>query len=55
VHPEARGADEDRIVDLSDDFPALPESIRDDADAGGGVHPRGNDDWLRDERPPHWD
>ena len=53
--------DAERIVDLSDDEPLLPESTRDDtgarydADAGWGERPRDNDRWLQDERPPHWD
>jgi hypothetical protein len=49
--------DQDRIVDLSDEAPLLPDSTRDDTDEGWGER-RGandNDDRLRDERPPHWD
>jgi hypothetical protein len=47
--------DDDRVVDLSDDDPILPDSTRDDTDAGWGERSPGNDDRLRDERPPHWD
>jgi hypothetical protein len=47
--------DGDRVVDFSEDGPVLPESTRDDTDAGWGERPYGNDDRLRDERPPHWD
>jgi hypothetical protein len=59
--------DEDRIVDLSDDEPLLPESTRDDsvarydsdtrydADALWGERPRDRERWLQEERPPHWD
>ncbi|WP_410809993.1 hypothetical protein [Micromonospora sp. 067-2] len=50
----ARG-DEDRTVDLSEDFVVLPEQTADDTDQGWGERPGGNDDWLLAERPPHWD
>jgi hypothetical protein len=42
------GLDGERLVDLSDDEPILPDAPVevDGADRG---------DWLRDERPPHWD
>jgi hypothetical protein len=50
---------DERLVDLSDDglpdTPVLPESTRDDTDAGWGERPSGNDDRLLAERPPHWD
>ncbi|MCW3816288.1 hypothetical protein ONA91_17730 [Micromonospora sp. DR5-3] len=50
----ARG-DDDRVVDLSDDFAVLPEQTSDDTDHGWGERPSGNnDDWLLAERPPHW-
>jgi hypothetical protein len=47
--------DDERVVDLSDDDPILPESTLDDTDTGWGESERGNDDRLLDERPPHWD
>jgi len=53
--------DGDRVVDLSeeeqwvDDAPVLPETTRDDTDAGWGERARGNDERLLAERPPHWD
>lgn len=50
----ARG-DDDRVVDLSDDFVVLPEQTADDTDWGWGDRVGGNDDWLLAERPPHWD
>jgi hypothetical protein len=53
---------DERLVDLSDDGEAwvddetvLPETTRDDTDAGWGEPRRGNDERLLDERPPHWD
>ncbi|KAB1114975.1 hypothetical protein F6X54_12785 [Micromonospora aurantiaca] len=46
--------DDDRVVDLSDDFVVLPEQTSDDTDRGWGERPGGNDDWLLAERPPHW-
>ncbi|MGC4819552.1 hypothetical protein [Micromonospora sp. DT63] len=50
----ARG-DDDRTVDLSDDFVVLPEQTSDDTDQGWGERSSGNDDWLLSQRPPHWD
>jgi hypothetical protein len=52
--------DDERFVDLSgdehgDDEPVLPETTRDDTDAGWGEHTHGNDQRLLDERPPHWE
>jgi len=53
--------DGDRLVELSDDGawldddPVLPETTRDDTDAGWGERTRDNDDRLLAERPPHWD
>lgn len=47
--------DDDRTVDLSDDFVVLPEQTADDTDRGWGEPAGGNDDWLLAERPPHWD
>ncbi|MFV2103319.1 hypothetical protein [Micromonospora sp. LOL_024] len=52
--PGGRG-DEDRSLDLSDDFVVLPEQTADDTDQGWGERAVGNDDWLLAERPPHWD
>jgi hypothetical protein len=53
VYPES--PEDDRIVDLSDDEPILPETTVDDTDAGWGERSGGNDDRLLDERPPHWE
>lgn len=50
----ARG-DEDRTVDLSEDFVVLPEQTSDDTDRGWGERTDGNDDWLLAQRPPHWE
>jgi hypothetical protein len=50
-----KGLDSERLVDLTDDGPILPDSTRDDTDAGWGEQPRDTTEWLRDERPPHWD
>ena len=49
--------DGDRRVEfIDDDIPTLPEQTRDDTDAGWGERRgTGDDDWLRDQRPPHWD
>ena len=54
--------DDERLVDLSDEGdswvdedPVLPESTRDDTDAGWGESRRDNDARLLAERPPHWD
>jgi hypothetical protein len=59
MRPEADDenyVDANRVVDFSDDdVPTLPESTRDDTDEGWGERPSRRDDWLRDERPPHWD
>ncbi|MEW2385370.1 hypothetical protein AB0873_25230 [Micromonospora sp. NPDC047707] len=53
--PATRG-DDDRLVDLSDDdFVMLPEQTTDDTDRGWGERSGGNDDWLLEQRPPHWD
>lgn len=46
---------DDRTVDLSEDFQVLPDQSVDDTDRGWGERPRGNDEWLLAERPPHWD
>ena len=52
----ASGTDDQRLVDLTDDDPAvLPEQTADDTDRGWGEYSAGNDDWLLDQRPPHWD
>lgn len=57
MEPTAEVRDEDRIVDLSDDAPLLPGSTRDDTDEGWGEREPSSerDEWLREERPPHWD
>jgi len=60
VHKKAEpgdviGPDGERFVDFTDNEPILPESTRDDTDAGWGERFRGNEEWLVDERPPHWD
>jgi hypothetical protein len=47
--------DDERVVDLSDDDPILPEATIDDTDAGWGERSRDNDERLLDERPPHWE
>lgn len=53
--------DDDRTVDLSEDFDILPDSTGDDTDAGWGesrsraARQRQDDQRLLDERPPHWD
>jgi hypothetical protein len=49
------GLDGERLVDFSESEPILPDTTRDDTDAGWGERPRDSTDWLRDERPPHWD
>jgi hypothetical protein len=51
-----RFVDGDRRVEfVDDDTPTLPDQTRDDTDAGWGERAAGDDDWLRDQRPPHWD
>ena len=47
--------DADRVVDLSDEGPLLPEQTSDDTDRGWGDQRGSNDAWLLAERPPHWD
>jgi hypothetical protein len=53
--------DGDRLVDLyddemsHDDDPVLPETTRDDTDAGWGEPALSNDERLLADRPPHWD
>ncbi len=49
------GGDDERVVELDDDTPVLPEQTREDTDRGWGERSWTNDDRLRDERPPHWD
>ena len=53
------GLDEDRIVDLSEDEPLLPDSTTDGADVEwdgrSSFDERAGERWLQDERPPHWD
>lgn len=55
--PAALGAsrNDDRRVDLTDDYRVLPDQSVDDTDRGWGELPRSNDDRLLAERPPHWD
>jgi hypothetical protein len=50
------GADEQRVVDLGDDYdtPVLPDQTPDDTDRGWGEWAGSNDDRLLDDRPPHW-
>jgi hypothetical protein len=55
VEPTQEVRDEDRFVDLSEDAPLLPDSTRDDKDEGWGGPSHDHDDWLREERPPHWE
>ncbi len=51
----ARVSDDDRPVDRSDDGRSvLPQQTVDDTDRGWGEHFGGNDDWLLEQRPPHW-
>lgn len=52
--PES-GTDEDRTVDLSDDFAGLPTQTLDDTDHGWGELRTSNDERLIEERPPHWE
>jgi hypothetical protein len=52
---EVATPDDERVVELVDDEPLLPEQTRDDTDAGWGDRFDSNDRWLMDERPPHWD
>lgn len=47
--------DEEREVQLEDGEPVLPEQTRDDTDRGWGEHSDSRDEWLREQRPPHWD
>jgi hypothetical protein len=55
LNDPARPSDDDRTVDFdSDDAPLLPEQTRDDTDHGWGHVDSGNDDRLREDRPPHW-
>lgn len=53
--PPRPAGDEDRVVDLSEDFVVLPEQSVDDTDLGWGERAASNDDRLIAERPPHWD
>jgi hypothetical protein len=46
--------DEDREVQLTEEFVILPDQTSDDTDAGWGEHTQRNDDRLLAERPPHW-
>lgn len=51
---ELRGTSENGSA-FRDSVPVLPETTRDDTDAGWGERPRDNDFRLLDERPPHWE
>jgi hypothetical protein len=53
VNPES--PDDERIVDLSEDDPILPEVTTDDTDAGWGERSADNDARLLEDRPPHWE
>jgi hypothetical protein len=55
VNPNPAGSDEDRVVELDDDAPVLPDQTRDDTDSGWGERTDDNDDRLLADRPPHWD
>jgi hypothetical protein len=56
MEDERRSFDEEREVVLLDDAePVLPEQTRDDLDHAWGERAASNDDWLLEERPPHWD
>jgi len=35
--------------------PVLPEQSREDTDEAWGEYSGRDDDWLRRDRPPHWD
>ncbi|MBE1535189.1 hypothetical protein [Actinomadura algeriensis] len=50
------GPDDERPVDLDDDFAVLPDQTSDDTDTGWGEWRGGDDDDSRllEERPPHW-
>jgi hypothetical protein len=53
VNPES--PDDERIVDLSEDEPILPEVTTDDTDSGWGERSTDNDERLLEDRPPHWE
>jgi hypothetical protein len=56
VSPERESGDGDRFVEfVEDDVPTLPESTRDDTDEGWGERPGPTEEWLREQRPPHWE
>ena len=55
IPDELATPDDERVVELVDELPLLPEQTRDDTDAGWGERFVANDRWLLDERPPHWD
>jgi hypothetical protein len=40
---------------VDDETPVLPEQTSDDTDRGWGERTEEHDDWLREQRPPHWD
>ncbi|WP_025616999.1 hypothetical protein [Salinispora cortesiana] len=47
---------EDRPSKLRDDGGSmLPERAADDTDQGWGEPAGGNDAWLLEQRPPHWE
>jgi hypothetical protein len=47
--------DEDREVQLTEEFVILPDQTSDDTDRGWGERTERNDERLLAERPPHWD
>jgi hypothetical protein len=53
VNPH-QDADQMGGASVGDDERALPVTTRHDTDAGWGERPSNNDDWLLEERPPHW-
>lgn len=53
------GSDDDRVVELDDEAPVLPDQTSDDTDRGWGTsawadQSWSNDDRLIEDRPPHW-
>ncbi len=47
---------EDRPSERRDDgYSMLPKRAGDDTDQGWGEATGGNDAWLLEQRPPHWD
>lgn len=46
--------DDDRVVEFEEDVLVLPDQSTDDTDSGWSARAAGNDEWLLEERPPHW-